>query len=200
MKQEFLNLAKQRRTIYALGKQVDFSNAELADLIKEAVKLAPTAFNSQSTRAVIAFGQAHDKVWEIVRESLRKVVKDDDAFAQTSAKIDSFKAAYGTVLYFTDMDVVHNLEKQFPAYADNFYDWSEQAMGNTNFAVWTALTENGLGASLQHYNPLIDEAIAAEFDVPASWKLRAEMPFGSIEAPAGDKEFMADDDRFKVVD
>ena len=131
---------------------------------------------------------------------MRKVVKDDDAFAQTSAKIDSFKAAYGTVLYFTDMDVVHNLEKQFPAYADNFYDWSEQAMGNTNFAVWTALAENGLGASLQHYNPLIDEAIAAEFDVPASWKLRAEMPFGSIEAPAGDKEFMADDDRFKVVD
>ena len=52
MKQEFLNLAKQRRTIYALGKQVDFSNAELADLIKEAVKLAPTAFNSQSRQGL----------------------------------------------------------------------------------------------------------------------------------------------------
>lgn len=149
---------------------------------------------------MIAFGDGHDQVWEIVRAALRKVVLDDDAFAQTSAKIDSFKAAYGTVLYFTDMDIVHNLEEQFPSYADNFYDWSEQAIGNANFAVWTALAENGLGASLQHYNPLIDDAIREAFGVPASWRLRAEMPFGSIEAPAGEKEFMDDVDRFKVVD
>ncbi|HJA72651.1 MAG TPA: nitroreductase family protein [Candidatus Limosilactobacillus faecipullorum] len=200
MKTEMLNLEKQRRTIYALGKKVDFANAEIADLIKNVMKQAPTAFNSQTTRAVIAFGDSHDKVWEIVRENLRKVVKDDEAFKTTSAKIDGFKAAYATVLFFTDMDVVHNLEEQFPAYADNFYDWSEQAMGNSNFAVWTALAENGLGVSLQHYNPLIDEDIRAAFDVPASWRLRAEMPFGSIEQGAGDKEFMADEDRFKVFD
>ena len=200
MKNELLTLMKQRRSIYALGKKVDQDNAAIADLIKQTIKEAPTAFNSQSTRAVIAFGDAHDKVWEIVRASLRKVVKDDDAFAKTSAKIDSFKAAYGTVLFFTDMNVVHGLEEQFPAYADNFYDWSEQAMGNANFAVWTALAENGLGANMQHYNPLIDADIAKEFDLPENWKLRAEMDFGSIEQPAGDKEYMADEDRFKVVD
>lgn len=147
MKEELLNLAKQRRSIYALGKQVDQDNNEIATLIKETMKAVPSAFNSQTTRAVIAFGDGHDQVWEIVRAALRKVVLDDDAFAQTSAKIDSFKAAYGTVLYFTDMDIVHNLEEQFPSYADNFYDWSEQAIGNANFAVWTALAENGLGAS-----------------------------------------------------
>lgn len=200
MQTGLLNLMKQRRSIYALGKQVDQNNADLAKLIKDTIKEAPSAFNSQSTRAVIAFGDAHDRVWEIVRENLRKVVKDDDAFAKTSAKIDSFKAAYGTVLFFTDMNVVHGLEEQFPAYADNFYDWSEQAMGNANFAVWTALAENGLGANMQHYNPLIDADIAKEFDLPENWKLRAEMAFGSIEQPAGDKEYMADEDRFKVVD
>lgn len=200
MKEELLNLAKQRRSIYALGKQVDQDNNEIATLIKETMKAVPSAFNSQTTRAVIAFGDGHDQVWEIVRAALRKVVEDDDAFAKTNAKIDSFKAAYGTVLYFTDMDIVHNLEEQFPSYADNFYDWSEQAIGNANFAVWTALAENGLGASLQHYNPLIDDAIREAFGVPASWRLRAEMPFGSIEAPAGEKEFMDDADRFKVVD
>lgn len=200
VKEELLNLAKQRRSIYALGKTVDFDKNELTALIKEAMKAAPSAFNSQTTRAIIAFGDSHDQVWEIVRKALRDVVKDDNAFAQTSAKIDTFKAAFATVLYFTDMDVVHNLEKQFPSYADNFYDWSEQAMGNANFAVWTALAENGLGANLQHYNPLIDDAIHLAFDVPASWRLRAEMPFGSVEAPAGEKEFMNDADRFKVAD
>lgn len=200
MQTGLLNLMKQRRSIYALGKQVDQNNADLAKLIKDTIKEAPSAFNSQSTRAVIAFGDAHDRVWEIVRENLRKVVKDDDAFAKTSAKIDGFKAAYATILYFTDMDVVHGLEEQFPSYADNFYDWSEQAMGNANFAVWTALAENGLGANIQHYNPLIDADIAKEFDLPANWKLRAEMPFGSVEQGAGDKDYMPDEDRFKVVD
>ena len=51
---------------------------------------------------------------------------------------------------------------------------------------------------MQHYNPLIDELIAGEFDLPSNWKLRAQMPFGSIEAPASNKDFIADEGRFKV--
>ena len=31
------------------------------------------------------------------------------------------------------------------------------AAGMLQLAVWTALAEKGLGASLQHYNPLIDD-------------------------------------------
>ena len=72
------------------------------------------------------------------------------------------------------------------------------AIGGAQQAVWVALANEGVGASLQHYNPLIDEMIAKEFNIPANWKLRAQMPFGSIEAPAGEKEFMADEDRFRV--
>lgn len=47
----------------------------------------------------------------------------------------------------------------------------------------------GAGASLQHYNPLIDDAVAAEWKLPASWKLISQMPVGSREAPAGEKTF-----------
>lgn len=49
------------------------------------------------------------------------------------------------------------------------------------------------------YNPLIDDQIREAFDVPANWRLRAEMPFGSVEAQAGDKDYM-DDQRFKTFD
>jgi predicted oxidoreductase (fatty acid repression mutant protein) len=65
--------------------------------------------------------------------------------------------------------------------------------------VWTALAEAGIGASLQHYAPLIDAEVARTWDVPLSWKLRAQMPFGSNEAPFPDKTFIADDIRFKTV-
>lgn len=66
------------------------------------------------------------------------------------------------------------------------------------FAVWTALATAGIGASLQHYNPLPDAAAAAEWNLPGTWKLRAQMPFGSNEAPFLEKEFMDDAQRFRV--
>ncbi|TMV62114.1 nitroreductase family protein, partial [Thioclava sp. BHET1] len=36
------------------------------------------------------------------------------------------------------------------------------------------------------------------WNIPASWKLRAMMPFGSHEGGFGDKGFMDDDARFKT--
>lgn len=199
MNSQFNQLMKQRRSIYALGDHVKADPNELTALIQETIRHSPTAFNSQTVRAVILFGHASDRVWDIVEEALAKVVNNPDAFAKTKAKIATFRAGFGTILYLTDTDKVHELEEQFPTYADNFADWAEQGLGGAQQAVWTALAEQGIGASLQHYNPLIDEAIHEEFDLPASWQLRAEMPFGSIEEPAGDKEFLADDQRFKVI-
>ena len=67
-----------------------------------------------------------------------------------------------------------------------------------NLQLGTALAEAGIGASLQHYNPIVDEEVAATFDVPADWKLRAQLVFGSIEAPAGEKTFIDDATRFKT--
>lgn len=199
MTESFLNLAKNRRTIYALGKNVELSNDQLEATIKEAIKQAPTAFNNQTTRAAILFNDKHDRLWDIVFANLAKVVTDEEALAATKAKIDSFKAGYATVLFFTDTDIVKQFEELAPLYAEKFYDWSEQGMGIANYATWLALTEAGLGASLQHYNPIIDADVAAEFGIPANWRLRAQMVFGSIEAPAGEKEFAADADRFKVI-
>lgn len=46
------------------------------------------------------------------------------------------------------------------------------------FAVWVMLEDAGFGASLQHYNPLIDEEVAKTWDIPSYWRLIAEMPFG----------------------
>lgn len=66
------------------------------------------------------------------------------------------------------------------------------------YAIWTALASLGVGASLQHYNPVIDQAVAETWKVPASWKLRAQLVFGGIAAPAGEKQFAPLADRLKV--
>ena len=91
------------------------------------------------------------------------------------------------------------LQEQFAAYADNFPIWSEHSSGIAQYAVWLALAEKGIGANLQHYNPLVDADVQRTWNIPASWKLRAHMNFGSIIAPAGDKAYMDDAKRFIVA-
>ena len=63
--------------------------------------------------------------------------------------------------------------------------------------IWTALVAEGLGASLQHYNPLIDAEVAQTWQLPSEWKLIAQMPFGKPTFVPGDKEFMPQSDRVK---
>jgi predicted oxidoreductase (fatty acid repression mutant protein) len=117
---------------------------------------------------------------------------------QGSASQDRSCGRICTVLFFEDQNVVKGLQENFALYADNFPVWSEQAGGMAQLSVWSALANAGIGASLQHYNPLIDAEVAKTWNIPASWKLRAQMPFGSNEQPFGEKAFMDDADRFKV--
>ncbi|MGP0583924.1 nitroreductase family protein [Paenibacillus timonensis] len=194
---DFWNAVKTRRSIYAIGKDIPISEDRIEEIVKNAVLYSPSSFNSQSGRVVVLFGEQHDKLWDITKESLRKVVPAD-SFGPTEEKMAAFHAGRGTVLFFEDQAVIEGLQKQFALYADNFPVWSQQSNGLLQYVVWTALSDEGIGASLQHYNPLIDEEVRKEWAVPETWKLIAQMPFGKIEAPAGDKEFASIESRMKV--
>lgn len=195
----FLQHMQKRRSIYHIGRQLSQDADQIDALIRETVRLSPSSFNSQTSRVVTLYGASHQKFWNIVLETLRKIVPAE-AFANTQAKIESFAAGFGTALFYEDQQVIAELQEKFALYADNFPVWSEHSTGIAQFAVWTALAEHQIGASLQHYNPIIDAEVAQTFDIPATWKLRAQLVFGSIETPAGDKDFMPDELRFKRFD
>ncbi|NJP41321.1 nitroreductase family protein [Oscillospiraceae bacterium HV4-5-C5C] len=199
MNDKVLEPLKNRHSVYALGRHVSLSDQELGQLIEDAFVLAPTAFNNQATRAVILLGEQHVKLWDLTEASLRTVAVSPEAFAKTQAKLDSFRQAYGTVLYFIDTNIVHQNETDFPLYAANFHDWAEQGLGGAQLCVWTALSANGLGASLQHYNPLIDAAVAETYDLPAGWQLRGQMPFGSVEAQPEAKPMLPASEKVRVL-
>lgn len=200
MSNQFIDLLKERRSIYALGKNVSLSNEEITDLVKQAIKESPSSFNSQTSRAVILFGDAHQKLWDITETEVKKSIPEGQDVKPTEDKIDSFRAGYGTVLFFEEQNTISDLQKQFVLYADNFPVWSEQSSGIAQNSVWTALAIEKIGASLQHYNPLIDEAVREEWNIPSEWLLRGEMPFGSIEAAAPEKSYLNDDERVLVFD
>ncbi len=195
----FFEAVKNRRSIYTIGKGSPVAKEEIIGIVKDAVKHVPSAFNMQSARAVVLFGEHHDKLWSIVLETLRKIVPAEK-FAPTEEKVGSFACGYGTVLFFDDTKVTDAFGEQFSLYKDNFKLWAQHSNGMLQHIVWTALGEKGLGASLQHYNPLIDDEVKASFSIPQSWQLIAQMPFGEKTAPAGPKEFEDIDKRVKVFE
>nr|WP_285861918.1 nitroreductase family protein [Brevibacillus sp. MER 51] len=193
---DFIAAVKDRRTYYGISKENVVSDERIKEIVQEAVKYTPSAFNSQSARVVVLLGTEHDKLWNITKETLRKIVPAEN-FGATEEKMNSFGSGYGTVLFFEDQNVVQNLMQQFEAYKDNFPIWSEQSSGMLQYVVWTALETEGFGASLQHYNPLIDEEVQQTWKLPSEWKLRAQMPFGKPTAQPAEKQFQSLDERVK---
>ena len=196
--QKLQQLAEQRRSIYALGNQLPVSNEEVVKLVEHAILHTPSSFNSQSTRFIILFGEEHQKLWQIAEDTLRAIVDNDEQFASTKQKMDSFKAGAGTVLFFEDHKAIKALQENAPLYADRFPTWAQHTNAMHQYVVWTALASVGVGASLQHYNPIIDDKVAEAWDVDKDWELIAQMVFGAIEQPAGDKAFEPLDKRLKV--
>ena len=198
MSKNFIEAIKERRSIYAISKESPISDEKIVEIIEDVVKHVPSAFNSQTTRTVVLLGEHHDKLWDITMEALRKIVPEKD-FGSTEEKINSFKAGHGTVLFFEDFAVVESLQKQFELYKDNFPVWALQTSGMMQFSVWTAFATEGIGGSLQHYTELIDAEVKKEFNIPESWKMLAQMPFGKIVKGAGEKDFNPIEDRVKVL-
>ena len=197
LKLTFVDQLKKRRSIYELGKRVHYSQAYLSEMLQAAVRSCPSAYNSQSTRIVVLFADSHYKFWELVKQVQRQHVPTH-IYEGAEIKLNQCAAAYGTILFYEDQAVIQQLQKKMPLNAEDFPIWSEQTSGMAQFAVWTALADSGLGASLQHYNPIVDEQVHAEWDIPANWKLRAQLVFGSIEGETHAKDYLADEERFKI--
>lgn len=197
MGKDFLKAVEERRTYYGISKESVVSDNRIKEIVEHAMKYTPSAFNSQSPRIILLLAKQHDKLWELTKENLKKIVSPDQ-FGDTELKINSFKNGYGTVLFFEDNSVIESLQKQYALYKDNFPKWSEHTSGMHQFVIWTALEIEGFGASLQHYNEIIEKDIKNMWNIPNNWKLIAQMPFGKPTEVPGEKQFLPLEDRFKI--
>lgn len=186
-----------RRSIYSLNSKPILSNKQITDIVSHALKYAPSAFNSQSARLVILYEKSYQKLWDITLRALSKVTPPEK-FPQTVTKINSFKQGLGTILFFEDEKIIDKLQKKYPLYAENFSKWSEQGNAMLQYMIWLALSEHKIGASLQHYNPLIDAEVHHAFKISKSWRLIAQMPFGGISHKAEEKNFVPLSERLKI--
>lgn len=171
---------KQRRSYYNIEKKLPVEEERVIELVKEVTQLVPDAFNMKSSRIVMALGTKQDVLWDTIYDAFDGKVSRE--------KIDSFKNGAGTILYFYDTETVKGQQEKFPQYAQNFPTWASQSSAMLQISIWSGLRELGIGASLQHYNPVIDEKVRALFKLPDGYFLVAQMPFGGIGQEPGAKE------------
>ena len=145
MERNLKEALKHRRSYYAIDNQTTIPDAEIEEILDFAALYTPSAFNSQSTRMVLLLREQHRRLWDIVRNTLKKTIPAA-AYASTEAKINkSFAAGYGTVLFFEDTAIIEGLQKAFPLYHEKFPQWSQHTSGMHQLAVWT----RSLPATLQ---------------------------------------------------
>lgn len=184
MKNSFIETIARRRSYYHLEDKLLVADSRVVELIDELLTTMPSPFNVQSARVVLLLGDHHREVWQLVAEALRSILPKE-RFKVSKEKIDrSFASGHGTVLFYEDTAALNHLRENYPLYADNVEIWSEQSSGMLQFAMWTALEEFGYGASLQHYNTLIEYSIVERWHINPDWRLIAQMPFGApVDTP-----------------
>ncbi|KAL9026320.1 MAG: hypothetical protein Q9180_007500 [Flavoplaca navasiana] len=195
----FAEAVKDRRTYYALTHESTIPDSRIQEIVKDAILHTPSAFNSQTTRAVVLLREEHVKTWDIIAEVYKQQLPEEK-FNRANERFKGFRAAYGTILFYEDTDSVREFQDKFKTYEDKFPGWSEQTNGMHQYHIWTALEAEGLGVNLQHYNPLIDVRLETEYNVPSTWNLKAQMVLGKpTSGPAVEnKEFKPVEDRMKV--
>ncbi|KAJ5485478.1 hypothetical protein N7539_005466 [Penicillium diatomitis] len=198
-----LEVVKARRTYYDLKGESSISDDALERIVQDAVLHVPSSFNTQTSRVVLLLKEEHKKAWDIAIKAMEGLVAaghvPKEMFENhTKPKLNSFKAAYGTVLFFVDYESLGPIKEKFAIYADKFDPFAMESSAMSQYLVWLALESEGLGANLQHYSPLVDEGIAKTWNLPASWKLDAQLVFGTPNSGPGEKTFAPLEDRFKV--
>lgn len=194
---EFRDAVLARRSEYSLDARDVDTDAVIAR-IKGIAGSVPSAFNAQSARVLFLVGEDHSRFWAMVEDVLRERSRDPERFKGTQAKLAGFRAAAGTILFYEVDSKTRELMEAHPSYRGMFPQWAEHGNAMMQFAVWCAITDMGLGANIQHYNPLIDDRAAEMLSVPDGYRLVAQMVFGRVTDPAGSKGRLSGDDIVSV--
>ncbi|BGO98230.1 Putative nitroreductase [Rhodotorula toruloides] len=193
----FLAAVQSRRSLYSLAKSSPIADEKIVEIVQTAIKHAPSPFNAQSSRAVVLFGSKHEAFWDVAAERFKAVVPSQ-MFDRIAPKLVTMKDAYGTVLLFEDSASLDAVAAKMPFVAPQLPGWSENVHGIVSYIIWTALEAEGLGASFQHYTDFVQKDVEEMFQVPATWKLRANLVFGAPTVPPMEKTFEPLEDRVKV--
>ncbi|GAB7353362.1 hypothetical protein MBLNU459_g3845t2 [Dothideomycetes sp. NU459] len=156
----FLEATKARRSLYALSKESPISNDRIISIVEHALRWAPTPFNARSCRCVILFGSEHDRLWDLGTAGIQQ--RMPMAVDILGPKVQGFKAGYGTVLFFEDVNSVRELSPRFAKLSEDNPEWYEQSSGMHQYVAGQDAAVCVVGPGAIHLQvTIIDAAEAA---------------------------------------
>ena len=189
---DYIEIIKKRRSYYNLSEDVDLTNEEIKYLVEDVMNITPSHMNAETTRIVLLFDDKSKDFWTRVNETFDNSIKEE--------KFHGFYHAKGTALIFIDMNEIWDQEINMPDYSDYFETWGHHSAAMLQLNLWQALRDEGIGASNQHYNPVIDEWVKEDYDLPEYWELVAQMPFGKIEKEPDPKDKKPIEEKLIVIE
>ena len=194
---DILEAFAKRHSCYNINNKITITNQEIENLINKCLDLYPSSFNSQDARVILLMGEHHTYFWELVKKELFRV-SQNDRHTQIEEKITKFEKGYGTILFFIEPDSVLSLQNAYPEYSANFPIWARESNAMLQFMIWSSLADKGIGASLQHYNPLIDNIVKQQFQINPNWQFIAQMPFGHVTTEVNPHKIKDISDRLTI--
>lgn len=142
-----------------------------------AAHLCPSAYNQPPWHVVVLRERAGE-FWETVERAFR-IRLEGDRLERYLHRLDGFRDGVAVALVYEDRAVLAALEAAWSISPGQASAFSEQALGMVQLSLWLAVVEEGLATSLQHWEALIEEDLAAFLDLPAGrYRLAAAMPIG----------------------
>lgn len=162
---------EKRRSIYKINDSLPVSETQVIEAVQKAVAIIPESMNTKCQQAIVAFGGRHRELWNGLNAATG---------GKGGEKIEDALKGAGSVVFGVNQDGVKGLQDKFAAFAQVFPVFATESSGMLQLAVWTALRDLGIGASLQHQILMAPKLAHELFGVPESFKAMSVMPFGGI--------------------
>ncbi|KAL8927448.1 MAG: hypothetical protein Q9208_002253 [Pyrenodesmia sp. 3 TL-2023] len=108
----FSEAVKARRTYYALDSSSPIPDARIQEIVSHTITHVPSAFNSQTSRAVLLLNEEHKKCWDIIAEVYKQQLPAEK-FERANQRFQGFRKGYGTILFYEDTDRVRVFQNKF---------------------------------------------------------------------------------------
>jgi predicted oxidoreductase (fatty acid repression mutant protein) len=169
------DLMARRRSIRQL-RDGSLPRGALARIVA-AARSVPAAYNRPPWHIVVVHERSGG-FWDVVEAAFRDRL-GGDRLARYLDRLAGFRGGVGAVLVYEDRTAVEEMRQACGIDHDQARAYSEQGLGMVQLALWLAIVAEGLGASLQHWEALIEDRVAAFLGLPADrFRLAATMPLG----------------------
>lgn len=177
------NLLAQRRSIRRLeGGEL---SPETVARLQDAVVRTPSAFGVTPWQIII-LSEHRDAFWDEVAAGFRDGL-DGDRLERYLGRLDGFRSGAGVILIYEDLAARPVLHQNWGLSEQTAHDFVQQGLGMLQLVIWLVLTEEGLVASLQHWDWLIQDRLAALLDLPSErYQLISVLPVGEPAESARD--------------